>query len=227
MLAGGHAKVDPTGFQNDLSEIHSRDDVLTVLIHLGYLSYDRVHNECYIPNKEVAGEMVNAVKANKWKHVVEALNQSERLLQATLRGDADTVARMLGQYHSDDTSILSYNDENSLSCVISLAYYYARNDYHVIREMPTGKGYADLVMLPRKNVSTPALVVELKKDKAAQAAIAQIKERRYPQQIEKYTGDILLVGISYDRKTKEHQCHIETWHKEAREIEDGISGVTP
>ena len=215
MLAGGRAKVDPTGFQNDLAEVHSRDDVLTVLIHLGYLSFDRVHNECYIPNKEVAGEMVNAVKANKWKHVVEALSQSERLLQATLRGDADTVARMLEQYHSDDTSILSYNDENSLSCVISLAYYYARNDYYVIREMPTGKGYADVVLLPRKNVTTPALVVELKKDKDAQAAIAQIKERHYPQLIEKYTGDILLVGISYDRKTKEHQCQIETWHKEA------------
>ena len=209
MLAGGRAKVDPTGFQNDLSEVHSRDDVLTVLIHLGYLSYDRVNSECYIPNKEVAGEMVNAVKANKWKHVTEALEQSEHLLQATLRGDADTVARMLEQYHSDDTSILSYNDENSLSCVISLAYYYARNDYYVIREMPTGKGYADLVLLPRKNVSKPALVIELKKDEAAGTAITQIKERRYPQAIEKYTGDILLVGISYDRKTKAHDCQIE------------------
>ena len=209
MLAGGRAKVDPTGFQNDLSEVHNRDDVLTVLIHLGYLSFDRVHSECHIPNKEVSGEIVNAVKANKWRHVVEALSQSERLLEATLRGDGDTVARMLEQYHSDDTSILSYNDENSLSCVISLAYYYARNDYYVIREMPTGKGYADIVLLPRKNVATPAIVVELKKDKAAQAAIAQIKERRYPQQIEKYTGDILLVGISYDKKTKEHQCKIE------------------
>ena len=209
MLAGGRAKVDPTGFQNDLSEVHNRDDVLTVLIHLGYLSFDRVHSECHIPNKEVSGEIVNAVKANKWRHVVEALSQSERLLEATLRGDGDTVARMLEQYHSDDTSILSYNDENSLSCVISLAYYYARNDYYVIREMPTGKGYADIVLLPRKNVATPAIVVELKKDKAAQAAIAQIKERRYPQQIEKYTGDILLVGISYDKKTKEHQSKIE------------------
>ena len=153
--------------------------------------------------------MVNAVKANKWKHVTEALEQSEHLLQATLRGDADTVARMLEQYHSDDTSILSYNDENSLSCVISLAYYYARNDYYVIREMPTGKGYADLVLLPRKNVSKPALVIELKKDEAAGTAITQIKERRYPQAIEKYTGDILLVGISYDRKTKAHDCQIE------------------
>ena len=214
MLAGGREEVDPTGFQNDMSIIHSKDDVYTVLIHLGYLSYDWEQNECYIPNKEVGGEMVNAVKENRWDGVAKALEQSEKLLKATLRGDADYVAASLDEAHSEHTSILKYNDENSLSCVISIAYYAARNDFIMVREMPTGKGYADIVFLPRKNVSKPALVIELKKARDAHAAIAQIKERSYPQQVQHYTGDMLLVGINYDEATKKHDCQIDTWQKQ-------------
>jgi len=119
------------------------------------------------------------------------------------------VARALEAAHSDDTSILSYNDENSLACVISLAYYYAQNDYHVHREYATGKGFADLVMIPRKHVDKPALIVELKKDKDAKTGIDQIKERNYPQKVAEYSGDILLVGINYDTGTKRHTCKIE------------------
>ena len=217
MLGGGRVKVNPTKFQNDLSVIRSKDDVLTILIHLGYLSFDWKRNQCYIPNKEVAGELVNAVEENKWEEVVKSINQSERLLEATLRGNSKYVAKALDAAHSDNTSILSYNDENSLACVISLAYYYARNDYHIHREYPTGEGYADLVLIPRKNVDSPALVIELKYDKDTKAAISQIKERNYPQQVADYTGNILLVGINYDRNTKQHECQIERWRKELSE----------
>ena len=215
LLSGGRCVVDPAGFSNDISEIRSRDDVLTVLIHLGYLSYDRRVQECFIPNLEVAKEMENAIKANNWKEVVTALKYSRDLLKATLRGDSDYVAHALRAMHSDETNAFSYNDENSLACVISLAYYYARNDYHIHREYPTGEGYADLVLIPRKNVSSPALVIELKYDKSTQAAISQIKARNYPQAVADYTGDILLVGINYDKKTKLHECQIERWQKEA------------
>ena len=214
MLADGREDVDPTRFQNDMSIVLSKDDVYTVLIHLGYLSYDRQHNECYIPNKEVGGEMVNAVKENKWEYVAKALEQSEKLLEATLRGDADYVAARLDEAHSEHTSIFKYNDENSLSCVISIAYYYARNDFHFIRELPTGKGYADIVFLPRKNVNKPALVIELKNNKSVRTAIDQIKERNYPQQVQHYTGNMLLVGINYDEDTKKHYCQIESWQKD-------------
>ncbi|MCR4957754.1 MAG: ATP-binding protein [Prevotella sp.] len=227
MLAGSRCFVDPTSFQNDLSEIHFRDDVLTVLIHTGYLSFDWRESECYIPNYEVAGEMVNAVRANRWRYVADALQQSRVLLQATINGDEEAVVRALADAHSNDTSILSYNNENSLACVISIAYYYARNDYHVHREYASGKGFADLVMIPRKrsaqrdaceenrskNVSKPALIIELKKDKHAKTGIDQIKERCYPQKVEEYSGDILLVGISYDTETKQHTCRIEQWKK--------------
>ena len=214
MLAGGRVKVNPTKFQNDMADVRNRDDVLTLFIHLGYLSYDWRNDKCYVPNMEVAGELVNAVEENRWERVVKALEQSERLLEATLRGDSGFVERALAATHSDDTSIFSYNDENSLACVISLAYYYARQDYHFHREFPTGSGYADLVLIPRKNVESPALVIELKYNKDAQAAITQIKDRHYPDKVSEYTGDILLVGINYDRDTKQHTCQIERWHKE-------------
>ena len=214
MLGGGRVKVNPTKFQNDLSVIRSKDDVLTVLIHLGYLSYNWRRKECYIPNLEVEGELVNAVEENRWEIVNEALEQSERLLEATLHGDSDTVARLVDAAHTENTSILSYNDENSLACVISLAYYFARNNYHIHREYPTGSGYADLVLIPRKDVESPALVIELKYNKDAQAAISQIKQKNYPAQIAPYTGDILLVGINYDRQKKCHECQIERWQKE-------------
>ena len=211
MLGGGRVKVNPTKFQNDMSIVRSKDDVLTVLIHLGYLAYNWRLDECYVPNKEVGDELLNAVEENKWDEVTKAVSKSEALLQATLRGDADYVANALDAAHSEHTSILSYNDENSLACVISLAYYYGRNDYHFHREYPTGEGYADVVMIPRKNVNLPALVVELKYDKDTKAAISQIKDRNYPWKIAEYTGDILLVGINYDKKTKRHECQIERW----------------
>ncbi len=214
MLAGGRAKVNTTKFNNDLSSIRSRDDVLTVLIHLGYLSFDWRREECYIPNREVGGEMVNAVEDTAWTVITRALQQSERLLTATLRGDAETVAHLIEAAHDSNASIFKYNDENTLSCVISIAYYYAHGDYIFHRELPTGKGYADLVLMPRKNVDKPAIVIELKNNKTASRAIDQIKNRHYTDKVAEYTGDILLVGINYDADTKSHICNIERWEKQ-------------
>ena len=210
MLAGGRAKVNPTKFQNDISIITSRDDVLTVLIHLGYLSYDRERSECYIPNHEVAGEMANAVEANNWTPVVDALQASEQLLQAVLDGDAEAVAKGVDAAHDDNTSILSYNDENSLACVLSLAFYYAKNDYTFHRELPTGKGFADLVLMPRKNCDKPPILLELKKDQSPNTAIEQIHHKQYQGKVAQYDGQVILVGINYDSKSKKHECKIET-----------------
>lgn len=123
------------------------------------------------------------------------------------------TAKGLDTVHQDTTSILQYNDENSLSCVISLAYYSARNEYWLLRELPTGKGFADMVFLPLKHSSKPAMLVELKWDKSAAGAISQIKSRNYVQALEHYTGEILLVGINYSKETKTHQCNIEQYQK--------------
>ena len=209
MLAGEHVYVDTTEFRNDMRVVRSKNDVLTVLIHLGYLAYDGDAQECYIPNKEVADEMNNAIRATTWEPLVKTVQNSKSLLEATISGNEQAVAKGIDQAHDEHTSILSYNDENSLACVLSVAYIWARNEYVIHREYATGKGYADLVMIPRRNVSKPALVVELKFNHSADTAIDQIKRKEYPSKIAEYTGDILLVGINYDKQTKKHTCKIK------------------
>lgn len=166
-------------------------------------------DECYIPNKEVEGEMVNAIKDTNWHHLIDSIQASQAILQAVLDGDAEAVARGGDAAHDENTSILSYNDENSLACVLSLAFYYAKNDYIFYRELPTGKGFADLVLMPRKKSDRPAILLELKKDQTAQAAIDQIHRKEYHGKLADYAGRVILVGINYDSKSKKHECKIE------------------
>jgi ribosomal protein S8 len=211
MLGGGRCKVDTMTFENDMTSFKSKDDVLTVLIHLGYLAYDREKNEAYVPNEEVRSAFAKTIISTDWTPVIEAIKRSDRLLKLTWNKEADEVAKHISEIHMENTSILQYNDENSLSCVITLAYYNAVNDYTVIRELPTGLGFADIVYLPRKNSDKPAMLVELKYNKNAKAAIEQIKERKYPKSLEDYKGNLLLVGINYDKETKQHTCVIEDW----------------
>ena len=209
MLAGREIKVNPSKFGNDLSVIESKDDALTALVHLGYMSYNRQTDTCRVPNLEVMEELANAVEKTGWVHLAKALQQSEQLLQATLDSNEEAVAAGIDAAHDEHTSILSYNDENSLACVLSIAYYYAQNNYVIHREYPTGKGFADLVLIPRKHVDSPAVVVELKYDKTVESAISQIRQKCYPAKIAEYAGNLLLVGVSYDKKQKRHHCKIE------------------
>ena len=148
-----------------------------------------------------------------WDIVARALKQSEQLLRAVLSRDEDAVARGIENAHME-TSHLQYNDENALAYTLSLAFYSARQKYVILREFPTGKGYADLVFLPRpKHMDLPALVLELKWDKGVAAAIQQIRERAYGSALEGYAGKILAVGISYDRNTRKHECSIVEYEK--------------
>ena len=209
MLAGEHVYVDTTEFLNDMHIVRSKNDVLTVLIHLGYLAYDYDTQECYIPNKEVADEMNNAIKATSWEPLIKTIQNSKNLLASTISGNEQAVARAIDLAHDEHTSILAYNDENSLACVLSVAYIWAKNEYIIHREYATGKGYADLVMIPRRNVSKPALVIELKFNHSADTAIGQIKRKEYPAKLAEYSGEIMLVGINYDKETKQHTCKIE------------------
>lgn len=213
MLGGGRCSVETTSFGNDMSVVKSKDDVLTVLIHLGYLAYNENNKKCYIPNKEVAGEWINAVKDNQWMEIVNTILSSEDLLESTIAGDADKVAKAIDAAHVENTSILSYNDENSLSCVLSIAYIYARNEYIIHRELASGKGFADLVFIPRKFSNKPAMVVELKYDKDADTAIEQIHRKEYEGKALEYSDNLLLVGINYDKESKKHTCIIETYSK--------------
>ena len=209
ILAGERVYVNTSKFQNDMHIVRSKNDVFTVLIHLGYLAYDDDQRQCYVPNKEVADEFLNAVEDTSWTRLVDTITASQRLLDATLARNEQAVAQAIDLAHDEQTSILSYNDENSLACVLTMAYIWARNEYIIHREYATGKGYADLVMIPRSNVSKPALVIKLKFNHSADTAIDQIKRKEYPSKIAEYTGDILLVGINYDKETKQHTCQIE------------------
>ena len=213
MIAGGRCKIDTNTFENDMVSFQSRDDVLTVLVHLGYLSYNRKTQEVSIPNDEIRAAFIRAIKKSNWNYVIEAITASDELLQATWHGDEEKVAQGIDKVHEANTSILNYNDENALSCVISLAYYNAINEYIIIREFPTGKGYADMVFLPRKGSDKPAMVVELKWNQSGQGAIEQIKEKKYGKGLQEYSGKLLLVGINYDKKNKKHSCIIEVCEK--------------
>lgn len=211
MLGGECIEVNTRSFQNDMCSFKVKDDVLTLLIHLGYLGYDSGTKKAFIPNREITDEFENAMSVSGWAEIMRILKASEKLLQDTLNGDADRVAEGLDRAHMEIASVLTYNDENSLGCAISLAYYSARKDYLIIRELPTGHGYADVVFLPLPHTHKPALVVELKYNKSAETAIQQIKKRHYTQALEHYEGEILLVAVNYnkDHPDKPHSCLIE------------------
>ena len=215
MLSGGRVKINTRRFQNDMRSFKTMDDVLTLLIHLGYLGYDSTTKEAFIPNREIVEEFENAMSVGGWETIMRILRASEKLLEDTLKENAEGVALGLARAHTEAASILTYNDENSLRCAIGLAYYSARKDYKLLRELPAGKGFADIVFLPLPHTAKPAMIVELKSDKSAVTAIQQIKDRKYFQALEDYIGEILLVGINYDKNapSKPHSCIIERTQK--------------
>ena len=208
LLAGEKEKIDTTTFSNDMVTFATKDDVLTLLVHLGYLTYNAETKEIWIPNDEVMEQFISTVKVMGWGSVVTALETSEKLLQATLSGDEQTVAELIERAHQANASILKYNDENALSCVISLAYYSAQKNYTLHREMPAGKGFADIVFEPNRNCNLPAMIVELKWGHSAEEAVEQIKRKDYLDCLQNYHGEVLLVGINYD-KEKHHTCKME------------------
>lgn len=192
-------------------------DVLTYLIHLGYLAYDQDSRHVFIPNEEIRHELNHAVKRTRWNEMVTFQKESLALLDATLEKDGMEVAKGIEKIHTGYSSTIMYHDENSLSSVLTIAYLSSMQYYFKpIRELPTGRGFADFVYIPKPEYKAdyPALVVELKWNKTADTALQQIKDRKYPQSLEQYTGNILLVGINYDKKTKEHSCVIENDKKQ-------------
>lgn len=206
MMAGMKVDIDISSFQNDMTTFHSKDDVMTLLIHLGYLGYDSINQKVYIPNNEVNGTFITSVKNSNWNIVSTMLKNSKNLLEATWNLDAKKVAEYIQETHYE-TSILQYNDENALSYTISLAYIAAKEFYTIIRELPTGKGYADIAFIPK--MDKPAMLIELKYNHDIETGIDQIKKKNYPKGLEHYQNNLLLISISYDKTTKEHSCMIE------------------
>lgn len=209
LMAGAEKRIDIRSFTNEMDGFHGYQDVLTLLVHLGYLGYDAAKKSVFIPNKELMDEYVTSTTVSKWSEIVNSIQHSEQILQATWDGEAGAVAQGIENAHFE-TSHIQYHDENALSYVLSLAYYAARQYYHIIRELPTGKGFADLAFIPRqKYAEKPAMIAELKWDKGADTAIRQIKEKRYAEALKDWNGKLLLVGISYDKQSRVHSCEIE------------------
>ncbi len=216
LIGGGEVKVDTKAFANDLVTFRNRDDVLTLLIHLGYLAYDEETERARIPNQEIRLEFARTVREVKRDETIRRVRESEQLIDDTVHGKAEAVARQIEKIHGEEAP-LYYNNEQALRSVIKRAYFSYADEYMKLEELPSGNGYADIVYLPKKDSVLPALVVELKWNKSAEGAIRQIKDRRYPEVIRKYGGDILLVGINYDKDApagkRKHACVIEKYEE--------------
>ena len=212
MLSGQNVKVNTLTFKNDPANIQSKDDVITYLIHLGYLGYNEKDETAFIPNEEIRHELINAVKSTNWSDLIHFQYESNHLLDATLSMNTQEVAEQIQKIHSEYASSIQYNDENSLSSVLTIAYLSSMQYYFKpIRELATGKGFADFIYIPKPEYirDYPALIVELKWNKNAKTALEQIKNKDYPEAIKQYTGNIILVAINYDKKSKNHECIIE------------------
>jgi len=211
LLVGERKCVNINNFSNDMTTFKSSDDVLTLLIHLGYLGYNFETEEVFIPNKEISDEFVTAIRDVGWSEIVNSIDESKGLLRATWNEDAQAVAEAIEKAHNE-TSIIKYNDENALSCVLSIAYYSARQYYIIEREIPSGKGFVDLFFRPRKNhLDKPAMIIELKWDKSALGAIKQIKDKKYTDILKEYKENAMIIGINYDKNTKKHECIIRRY----------------
>lgn len=213
MLAGESVEIMAGSFQNDMTNIKSKDDVLTLLVHLGYLVYNSAAKTVSIPNEEVRQEFILAVTKGKYQEVAKLIMNSANLLKQTLSMDGEAVAAAIEEAHKVVSSPLSYNKEDSLRSAIRFAYIACMDDFVVIDEFPSGIGYVDMVFMPKQGSSMPVILIELKWNKSTEAAIQQIKDRDYPHALKNYGGDILLVGINYDEETKKHTCRIEKHKK--------------
>lgn len=213
MLGGEKVKILTGSFQNDMTNIKSKDDVLTLMVHLGYLAYDLKEGTVFIPNEEVREEFVLAVTKGKHAELAKLIQNSDRLLEQTLSMDERAVEKAIEEAHKVVSSPLSYNKEDSLRSTIRFAYITYLDEFIEVDEFPSGTGYADMVFMPKKGSVKPIIVFELKWNKSAESAIKQIKDRDYPHAFQNYGGDIYMVAVNYDEDTKKHTCKIEKHKK--------------
>lgn len=216
LTGGAEALVDTNGFANDLVTFRDRNDVLTLLIHLGYLAYDEETQKVHIPNEEIRLEFARAIRQVKRDDTIRRIRESDRLIENTVNRKEEAVAEQIEKIHEEEAP-LYYNNEQTLRNVIKRAYFRYGDEYLMFEELPAGSGYADIVYLPKKRSMLPILVIELKWNQSADGTISQIKNRRYPEAVKGYGGEILLMGISYDRNApagkQKHQCRIEKYEE--------------
>ena len=208
-LGGASVALSTRKFSNDIHDVSSADDALTLLCHLGYLAYDWRTGTARVPNEEVRAELKDAVSESHHPRVAAIVRDSDALLESTWDLDEEAVGEAIARAHDDGCAHRFYNNEQALRAVVRSAYIAAADHYAQVQELPSGRGVADIVYLPRRGDPAPALVVELKWNRAPEAAIAQILRNDYPAVLRDWGGQILLVGITYEPKTREHVCRIQ------------------
>ena len=225
LIAGESVIVDTDSFQNDMQTFTCKDDVLTLLAHLGYLTYeqepdsydeDSVVGLVRIPNREIRSEYNTILRKSKHKRLIELVRKSDQLLKDTLNGKSEIVAKAIADVHDSEYASTYYSNEQRLRYVVKMAYISCVDQYAKVEELPSGHGIADVVFLPKLRSTLPAMIVELKWDKDAEGAIKQIKDRNYPKILTNYGSRIVLVGVHYDEDTKTHTCVIEEYKRTER-----------
>lgn len=217
LIGGEEIEVQTEGFENDFQTFRDKNDVLTLMIHLGYLTYSKDEEGtewARIPNEEIRREFNRLLRRSKHHELIRLVRESDELLKKTIDGDENAVAAAISRVHDSNYAPQFYNDEQALRSTIRMAYLSCVDQYVKIEELPSGHGVADLVFVPKRRSMLPAMVMELKWNKTEAAAIAQIKERNYPAALQNFGGEILLVGINYNSRTKVHTCQIERLEQE-------------
>lgn len=219
LIVGETIEVETGNFENDFETFNDKNDVLTLLVHLGYLAFEPyVDNEdnsvstiggLRIPNEEVRIEFKNILIKTEGDRIAGLRLFSDQLLEDTLAGREEEVARKIEAFRNMDYTGKDYNTESNLRYLIRFAYISCLNHYAKVEELPLGHGFADIAYLPKRGSALPAMVIELKWNKNVKAAIEQIRDRNYPEVLKSYGSEIVLVGISYNPKTKKHSCKIE------------------
>ena len=213
MISGEHIEAKVQEYAATAEELTTKNQIYSAMVIYGLLTYE--DGEVFIPNRELMYKYNELLLTNEsLGYVYRLAKESERMLKATLAGDTQTMAEILEYAHNTESPILSYNNEIELSAIVNLVYLAARDKYRVEREDKAGKGYVDFIFYPY-NPKDTCLILELKVDHSANDAIQQIIDRKYALRFlgktaekQKYTGNILAIGIGYDKETKKHECKV-------------------
>lgn len=219
MVAGEGVQAEVRNYAAVSMELNTRDEIYSAMVVYGLLTY--IDGKVYIPNREIMEQFRNLLMSRKsLGYVYNLAKESEKMVKATLAGNTQEMAEILKFAHDTESPIFSYNSEIELSAVVNLVYLSARDQYRMEREDKAGEGYVDFIFYPEHR-GADAFILELKVDSTPEEAIQQIKDKKYMHRFlgklgekTKYTGRILAVGISYNRKTKEHFCKIEELRQE-------------
>ncbi|MBQ3601455.1 MAG: AAA family ATPase [Lachnospiraceae bacterium] len=213
MVSGEKIQFPLRYFKTGVQKLDTRQDILSVMIIYGFLSY--YDTFVSIPNRELMTKFEIVLEDSSMGYIAKLAQNSNKMLEATLTGDTDKMEEILEYVHNTEIPILQYNDENSLSCIVNLIYLNARDKYRIEREEKAGRGFADFIFYPL-NPSDTAIILELKKDDTPEHAIKQIMKRKYYTRFltckngkTNCKQDVLVVGMAYDKASGEHRCVVK------------------